>query len=434
MFANTFIRLKRANNLLAKQYANVVADHFIIIIICYVIVTLIFCSGLIQLRFDAESAETMLEVSDRESARDELKLRDTFKYNADRFFLHKIYDIGAFFDIMCLYKSPNRSKLDSYADLMRADYNLINENYLNEFNDLFDTIFRFQIESDEEKDTMRVEHAKVKRSSFINYSSICPGRLNKCAIEGGVILVPKTQQKLLNYQIDYYAKDNRTAYSDAELIDGFSFNFLFGLYRRDKLAELLPQKPLGDRYIAQHVSSVRIRFELHRNTPEAERLSKKYLNSLLDYLEKIVPEKNYSYLNLSYFASTSHKREIEKYSQIDLNNLLLSLATFWLLMFALFNVSSSSLDNNTNTNINNNSSSATKRRIVHLTRKYLINRAGLLPLAILVQFMFTIVSTIGILSYLNVTISPIIAQPVLLLMCKFLYFSLSFLLLIIIFI
>jgi hypothetical protein len=77
-------------------------------------------------------------------------------------------------------------------------YSFINETLLRDYNRLFDEIF-FSIKVSEVVDNYTIEY---------NYNSLCPKRLNKCAVEGGIMRASSFQRNLLRNEIYYDWKDS----------------------------------------------------------------------------------------------------------------------------------------------------------------------------------------------------------------------------------
>ncbi len=77
-------------------------------------------------------------------------------------------------------------------------FSFINETLFRDYNKLFDEIFY----------SINISDIVNNSATTYNYSNLCPKRLNKCAVEGGVMRASSFQRNLLKNEIYYDWKDS----------------------------------------------------------------------------------------------------------------------------------------------------------------------------------------------------------------------------------
>jgi hypothetical protein len=142
------------------------------------------------------------------------------------------------------------------------------------------------------------------------------------------------------------------------------------------------------------------------------------------FIGEIKQNNTYPHLNMSYFTSHSLTDEIEKYSKIDTNYVLVSIAFFWLTMLISFIISPTKINdaNLIRTSLSSSSSSSTIKSF--LIQKYtsfswkniLNNGAWYLTFIVLLQIVFTFTASFGVLSLLGVRVNFLTATIVFILL------------------
>ena len=110
-----------------------------------------------------------------------------------------------------------------------------------------------------------------------------------------------------------------------------------------------------------HTGTVRNRFDLLYNSEKNRKLAIKFMKRFTQFIGEIKQNNTYPHLNMSYFTSHSLTDEIEKYSKIDTNYVLVSIAFFWLTMLISFIISPTKINdaNLIRTSLSSSSSSST---------------------------------------------------------------------------
>lgn len=258
---------------------------------------------------------------------------------------------------------------------------------------------------------------------------------------GGLLRRDKFQERLLNHEIDYYVKDPKSAYGDVETVDGFSFNVQFGVYRKEKVIENDTNSYYGDKHALIHTGALRVRYDLLSGTPKQKDLALKFMQKFSIKMAEIQKSEKFKSLNFSYYSSRLLNSEIEKYSKQDTHYVILTFVAFWLTFVIAMWINSSS--NKHDKKINNKEDKMTSFReylscilslslikewFYNLKQNCLLptslclNGASFLPLVLLLQFVFSITSTYGFLSLIQVESNPITFTVIIILMSKFFYF------------
>ncbi len=118
---------------------------------------------------------------------------------------------GYFFEIIIILKNPNAFIYNkTYTDvcsqledrLLENDYlksyNFINETLFKEYNKIFDEIYY----------SIKINETENDSIINLNYENLCPKRLNKCAVEGGIMRANSFQRNLLNRELYYDWNDS----------------------------------------------------------------------------------------------------------------------------------------------------------------------------------------------------------------------------------
>jgi hypothetical protein len=251
-----------------------------------------------------ESNEELTSIKQSEYETNAQLIRKTFKHEPyTRYFQHQLADLGYYVEFIV------RLKHTSHGHLYNETYNFLNESILDEYNQLYDKVLRLKIENE------------PGNKSFY-YTDLCPKRLHKCAIEGSIIRNEVFQEKFLKKEIKYDRNDVGCVYVDPMLLDGTSFNFAFGKNRKQKCKK-------NECFITQ-VSMIRNRFDLLANNSTEIKLALKFMDRFVDFMSQLKQnETSFKYITFSYHASHTLEAELAKYSANDLKCIGVSFLVFW---------------------------------------------------------------------------------------------------------
>lgn len=366
-------------------------------------------------------ADTLTNVRNSEASKNFLILNKTFPFEQHkRHFINKLLDLGHYVEIIVNVNNPDGTPRKSNLDLLDPQYNVINETILNEINKLFDTIVSLEIEDFEDEadlnDTNKTNRV-LKKFKYAN--DLCAIRLKKCSIENGLFRVESFQQKLLEHKVDYLIRDPKSSYGDTDTVDGFSFNVMFGKYRKEILVDNNTRSSFGDRYVVVHSGSIRIRFDLLSTNQREKYLSLKFMNKFAEHLSSLQENNTFKNLNFSFHTSHSINSEIEKYSKIDSYYVVGTFFLIWtLITWSMWlNFSSSEQQSKRLPGLVSNEALKPKSKLFSLC----VNGAGFLPFCLMVQFTLNITSAFGLISLLNIEANPLTLGVLLILLSKCLF-------------
>lgn len=431
LFVNS--KLKKFYDVVAKSYVSLLVDHPTKLILFYFILSVILSFGLFQIRVNLDT-DSLTFVRNSESMNNAKILNKTFPFDQHkRHFINKLLDLGHYVEIIVTVKANNKTYRDTNDDLLKPEFNMINTTILKEFNYLFDSILNLSIndtiEVSEFDSALNQTIVKNVSKSYSYSKDLCARRLNKCSIEGGLVRQDFFQKNLLNHIVDYQIKDPKSSYGDADYMDGFSFNVLFGKYRLEKLIDNSSNSYYGDKYAIYHASTFRVRFDLLSTNPKEKDLAIKYMHKFADYMGELEAKEEVKHLNFSYYTSHTLRVELEKYSKIDSDLLKWSFICFWtvLILTMCFNL-------NTSWSQSTSGKMSEKRHYLLILKNYFccfqngfhsffinhesfcIRGGSYLPLILLVKFVLTITSSFGAVSLINVEVNPLTATTIIVFM------------------
>jgi hypothetical protein len=415
MFKQIHVKLRVAYDQISVRYACLLLKRPFLLMLSYVLLTGLLSAGLWRSTFIRDPEELFI-VSNSQATLDSIKLESTFILNQhERHFINKLLDLGHYVEIIVTVQKENVSTRSSNEDLLKPEYNMINQTILNEYNELFDRIIALAI-----VDTEIVPPGSIfpnRSTNMRNYTygkDLCARRLGKCSIEGGLLRNPSFQRKLLEHSIDYHERDPKSAYGDRETMDGFSFNVIFGRYRKEKLLENTTRHIYGRRWALTHTGAFRTRFDLLSSSSRNKQLSIKWMHRFAEYMSELQDANHFKHLNFSFHTSHTLKPEIEKYAQKDLNKVFGSFALMWLwFIISMWIFQSVSLKGKSRMKI-----------ICHLIKllksckcaqffrsigsgKICLYGGSFLPLTVFIQMCLSIVGTMGALSMLGIAINSL---------------------------
>ena len=390
MFDLIYLKLKGFHDKLSYTYTCLIDKYSIFFIVVYILFNISIILGLIIVKININLNSQELTFT-KNSEYPALKREINSIFEQDQFnrhYVHQLVDNGYYIDIIIRSKSSENE-------------NLIDEKILNEYNYFFDQILNLNI--------------FYNNRSYNYKDDLCARRLKKCSIEGGLLNAKSFQDNLLKHEIFYDEFDPRTLYMDSIANDGTSLNFLFGKDRVEVFNKTQRISQFGREVYITSVKYARNRFDLLYNTPEMEKLSLLWLDSFVDFMKENA-SKSFEYIDVAYSTSHHLDKEIESYSQIDVKYLIISIVLLILFFFAYiwfdfrtnirYFMKCVSFESKTKDDEKDdkNGTQITSRFDFYL------------PFLCLLQIVFTITSTIGLLSLLHVTLTPIIMTNLLVLL------------------
>jgi hypothetical protein len=382
-------KLKRLYNLVVRVYANFLLNNPISLILIYSIITLLLNFGLFSVKVNS-AQDSLSFVRDSQALVQARRLAETFTFDQHkRHFSNQLLTMGHYVEIIVTRRlQPGRPQTNS--DLLKPEFNLINESLLAEYNQLFDSILDLEIEDEEEEEaqllgnnnetTIKRTRSRI-RKMYKYKSDLCAKRFEKCAIEGGVSRAKSFQGDLLKGAIDYYVNDPKVSYASVEEMDGVNMDLLFGKYRLEKTLENSRDDYFGDKHAIIHAAVLRARFDLLATSEREKHLAVKFMHRFAEHMGKLEADDVFKNLNVSYHASHLLEHEIIKYSLLDLKFLALTLAGVFVLVwismcwFVGLNFS---------------------------IRSVCVQSASCLPFIVIIQFVLIVTSTFGACSLLKI--------------------------------
>jgi hypothetical protein len=412
---------------MSVRYVSLLLARPFLLMSVYVLMMALLGAGLWRSTFIRDPEELFI-VRNSQATLDSIKLESTFIFNQnERHFINKLLDLGHYVEIIVTAKKEGISTRGSNEDLLKPEYNLINQSILNEYNELFDRIISLAIVDVEKAPLSSANKSTMRNYTYLN--DLCARRLGKCSIEGGLLRNPSFQRRLLEHTIDYHERDPKSAYGDRETVDGFSFNVIFGRFRKEKLLENSTRHIYGRRWALTHTGAFRTRFDLLSNSNRNKELSIKWMHRFAAYMNELQETNLFRHLNFSFHTSHTLKPEIEKYAQKDLNKVLLSFALMWLwFIISMWVFQSVSLKGKSRLKILCNLVKLLKScKCAHFCRsitsgKMCLYGGSFLPLAVFIQMCLSILASMGALSMLGIAINSLMFVFFFTLTGKFIFF------------
>lgn len=408
MFRVVYIKLRNFYNLTCQFYTSIITEHPTVSIVCYLLLMVIFGFGLFQIHFNADN-EILTLVRNSQVLQDAAKIRQLFPEDqSKRFFSHQLTDLGHYFEFIILLKYPNDIVApENNCDLLKNEslvnksylkkFTLVNKTLIEEYNAFYDSILRIKIEDSVENQTR-----------FYNFSELCAKRLNKCAVEGGIMRAQSWQNNLYDGGIEYDKDDPIRAHVDTEAVDGTSVDFVFGSCRKDTCDTWKCK--------SKDIMLIRNRFDLLARTQKEKELAIRFMHTFADFMQNITTFNNhqYPYFDFSFHTSHTLETEIRKYSLNDVYFVFLTFISFWLVYFLLIFIDiSTGMKDWLNSKMTEKQTNDLEERRDGLDKlfslKYLcINSCGLFALVSFVQFIFTLVSSLGMLFLVGISANQLL--------------------------
>jgi hypothetical protein len=222
------------------------------------------------------------------------------------------------------------------------------------------------------------------------------------------------QDRLLEHKVCYEKNDPKFLYMDAEAVDGASMMFLFGSDRN--------QTCDNHTCCVTGVRLIRIRFDLLASNETEKALSLKFMSAFVKHFQSLEKQPNkYNFFEFSYYTSHTILEEIEKYSLVDVNFVLVAGAFFWLIYF-LFLAFDFKMIKNMARKIcsTDNGGKKSGRSGSHFfgSKSFWVRTPGYLVFVTIAQFVLTCFSTLGLMSLFRVQINTTLYSIVFVLIRK----------------
>lgn len=129
MFKSYYLKLRHTyDELVAKTYAYFLLNSPWTLILTYLIFLTLLSLGLLTLRLDPSDPETHTYVRNSQALRTFRLLNSTFEfYQYNRNFANKQLYVGYYVEIIVTARMPNASRRPSNDDLLKPEFNLINQ-------------------------------------------------------------------------------------------------------------------------------------------------------------------------------------------------------------------------------------------------------------------------------------------------------------------
>ena len=399
MFKLVYLKLRSIYKQLSELYASVAVAKPFNLIVLYLILTSFLGVWIIQIKFTSDN-ESLTIIKNSEVLQNQKRVDAQFPQNqTHRYFQHHLTTLGFYAEVIIRLKQFASDQ--NYSNYIQN--NLLNQTYLNEYNKFYDSLLNLTIEG--------------KDGAPLKYTDLCPMRVNKPAVEGSILRHKIFQQKLLKQEIGFAKGDLGAIIIDGDLKDGTSVNFVFGKLRKYKCT--------ADKYtgssncVVTHFGQIRNRFDLLSNSPMQKQLSIKFMHKFADYMSNVKSD----YFEFSFHTSHTLETEIYKYSKFDLKYVYYMFMAFWISYFCLMcidfdYVSMSSMLNGIRAFRTASGASRASQFHMWLLRfmSVLFNGSGFLALVTFTQFLITIISTLGVMSFLDVAINKLLYTVIFVLM------------------
>ena len=372
-----------------------------------------------------ESNEALTSIKQSEYEKNAQLIRKHFKHEPyTRYFQHQLPDLGHYVEFIV------RLKRTSHGQLYNKTYNFLNESILSEYNELYDRVLRLKIDNE-------------SGNKSLLYTDLCPRRLHKCAVEGSIIRNEVFQEKFIKREIKFDRSDVGCVYVDPMLLDGTSFNYAFGKDRKQKCKK-------NECTITQ-IGMIRNRFDLLANNSTEIKLALRFMHRFVEFMSQLKQnETSFKYITFSYHASHTLETELAKYSANDLKYVGVSFLLFWfvyllILIFEFerfrlkdfcvkFFLLLTSMISKKETNIvntNRKTKLTSNLRMLfgeaNTPTKVNLHISDLIFLVLItfLQFLITIMASLGLMSLMGFCINQLLYSIIFVLMSNLFFFSLT---------
>ncbi len=399
MFELVYTKIQKKYKYVSKLYAMLAVDKPFSLIAFYLISTLCLSIWIFQIRLITDN-ESLTYVKNSDYLKNKKTVDHEFPLEPkNRYFQNQLSDVGYYSEMILKLKNTQRTYPpgQTYSDY--ETNNFINETIFAQFNKIFDEILNITIETDSKNQS--------SNSSSFRYLDVCPKRLGRPAIEGGVIRNKEFQRKLLIGTASFLNNDPGCLIIEARAQEGSSANYVFG--------KLLKTNCTRRECFITHIGQIRTRFDLISTTAEDKEVALKFLHKFVEHMERLQSDM----FDFTYHTSHTLETEIIKYSILDLPYVQLALGFFWLSFFVLMSVDVDFL----NWKIISEELESFKKsdicsHIFKLFCRFWLNGAGFMVLITFIQFFLTILSTLGLMSLLDIAINQLLNTIIFVLMSK----------------
>ena len=390
MFRKVSFKLCQLHRTICKLYSSLIVDRPFLLIVSYIFIFFLFSFGFFNLKVNQEN-DSLMFVKNSQFLKNQQKMIENFPVNYSNYLLHMTPDLGHYVEFILKLKPELESQKNG----------ILNATILAEYNYVFDQVF------------------ELKARPGLSYIDLCPLRIEKCAVEAGVLRHPIFQRDFVQLKTHFTCGEPGLVYMNQEVMDGTSFEFAFGT--------TIKYQKEGDECYVTGASLVRNRFSL-RNSDETE---KKNAIAFMEEFVKLMPqlEKGLKYLDMTYFASQLQEKVVIEYSLEDVRFVALSFVFFWaifalLVLFDFKSVFSARQSYSSDTFEENEEEDEQKESYLSSKMSGLkticLDGSSLLVLAAFVQFILTIFSTVGLISIFSIELNQLLVYYPLILMSKYL--------------
>jgi len=417
MFRLVYSGLKKKYKSVSKFYSSIAVNKPFNLIAFYLIFSLGLTVWLFNLKVITDN-ETLIYTKNSRSLQNAKIIKNEFPLDHDRYFQHELTDLGHYAEVIIRLKDGKKSypSGEYYSDY--ATNNLLNLSVFDAYNKFFDNIIEnITIKNDYTQSRIDFDVIDVPQNhtkEFLSYTDICPKRMNKLAVEGGLIRNQLFQKKLLNHQVFYSENDPGSLMLDADIGDGTSANFTFGKLRK--------QNCISSKCFITHFGQIRNRFDLLSSTAEERYLSVKFLHEFADHMASIDSD----IFDFSFYTSHTLESEIIKYSIYDLRYVFIALVLFWLTFFVLMSFDIDSLSFIIISREVKQLRQKIKKNtfffeIMKLFMHFSLNGSAFMVMITFIQFFLTLFSTTGFLSLIQVPVNQLLYTITFALMSKIIF-------------
>lgn len=400
MFRLVYTKLQKIYKYVSKLYATLAVDRPLSLIAFYLILTLCVSIWVFQIRLITDN-ESLTYVKNSDYLKNKKIIEREFpQEQKTRYLQNQLTGLGYYAEWIVKLKNRNRvpSPGKIYSDF--ETNNFVNETVLAEYNKHYDDILRLTIEDDFQKESRN-------STRYVDYLDICPMRMGSPAIEGGIVRLKSFQEKLLKKEASYQKNDPGLLIIDAAAQQGSSCNYAFG--------KLLKSKCIRDDCFITHIGQIRNRFDLLSITDEEKHISEKFLHKFVKHMENIQSD----ILEFSFHTSHTLETEIIKYSAIDVKYAYLTLGSFWFSFFVLMSIDIDFLSWKI---VSREFENLKKNPWTHLFKlfcRFWLNGSGFMVMTTFYQFVMTILSTLGLMSLLDMAINQLLYTIIFVLMSEY---------------
>jgi hypothetical protein len=169
---------------------------------------------------------------------------------------------------------------------------------------------------------------------------------------------------------------------------------------------------------------IRNRFDLLSKTEKERQMSVKFMNQFVKYMSNITQtQRKFSLFEISYYTSHTMENELRKYSLYDIKYVGISFLSFWIIYFFLSIIDFGSVTNIIKSFILKNIltkelSYNIKKGIISKNADCCVKKSIFIPLMSLVQFICTIIASLGLISLLGVEVNQLLYSSIFVIMSK----------------